>query len=94
MSTIQEGYEIIRRGEVLAADLYYPRNGGGRVTTIEVGMCDVRSADSIRISYDFERDGWSIKQASIFEWSIEDKVCDEGWQEVAFIQSWALRGEA
>lgn len=74
--------------DVLAVELWYP-GCEGHAETIEVGLTHVRSADGLRISYDFDRDGWVIKQASIFEWSSDDPVCDEDWQEVAFIKAWA-----
>lgn len=73
--------------EVPLIELWYPRLEG-QCKTVEVGLMDVRAADSLRITYDFERDGWAILQASVFEWETDDKVCDEGWQEVAFIQAW------
>lgn len=72
----------------LHVDLLYPRCGD-RVQHLVVGLVDARAADDIRISYDFERDGWKIEQASTFEWDADDKVCDPDWQEVAFIQAWA-----
>ena len=78
-------------GPEVRIELFYPRSDGA-VNAIEVGLCDVRAADSLRIEYDFNRDGWSIKQASIFEWDVDDKVCDPGWQEVAFVRAWALSG--
>ncbi|WP_417744794.1 hypothetical protein [Rosistilla oblonga] len=56
---------------------------------IQVGLTDVRAADDIRISYDFERDGWKIEQASVFEWEAGDQVCDPCWKEVAFLQAWS-----
>lgn len=84
--------EIERRGDRIALDLWYPRNDD-RAKEIEVGLTDVRAADSIRISYDFERDGWVIKQASTFEWGADDDVCDEDWQEVAFVQAWGRMKE-
>lgn len=59
------------------------------VKHIEVGLMDVRAADNIRISYDFDRDGWKIEQASIFSWESDDKIQDACWQEVAFIKAWA-----
>ena len=66
-------------------ELMYPK----KETTVEIGMCHVRAADSIKINYDFDRDGWSIKQASTFQWAVDDLVCDQDWQEVAFIAAWA-----
>jgi len=47
----------------------------------------VRAADSILIEYDFDRDGYSIKQASTFRGDVPG--FDQDWQEVAFIKAWA-----
>lgn len=74
-------------GTTRQLDLWYPRVEGNP-QFVELGLIDVRAADSIRISYDFERDGWKIEQASTFEWEADDKVCDPDWQEVAFVQAW------
>ncbi len=81
-------FDTNRNGRVLTIDINYPRNDDQRINTIEVGLCDVRAADTVRITYDFERDGWSIQQASKFVFTIEDKVMDADWQEVAFVQAW------
>lgn len=75
-------------GTTRGIDLWYPRVEGNP-KFVEVGIMDVRAADSIRISYDFDRDGWKIEQASTFEWESSDPVCDPDWQEVAFIPAWA-----
>ncbi len=74
-------------GKTRQIDLWYPRVEGNP-RFVELGLMDVRAADSIRVSYDFKRDGWKIEQASTFEWTADDKVCDPDWQEVAFIQAW------
>jgi hypothetical protein len=78
---------LSRDGTTREIDLWYPRVDENPAF-VEVGLMDVRAADSIRISYDFERDGWKIEQASTFEWDVNDKVCDPDWQEVAFVQAW------
>jgi hypothetical protein len=78
---------IESRWDIPTIDLFYPREEGN-AKALEIGLCDVRAADSLRITYDFDRDGWSILQASIFEWDIDDETCDADWQEVAFIQAW------
>ena len=78
---------LSRDGTTREIDLWYPRIEG-HPAFVEIGLMDVRAADSIRISYDFERDGWKVEQASTFEWEVDDKVCDPDWQEVAFIQAW------
>lgn len=79
---------INRRENVLEVDLWYPRVEDN-IDTIQVMLMDVRAADDIQISYDFERDGWVIKQASKFVWDADDEICDPDWQEVAFIAAWA-----
>lgn len=76
-------------GDTLHVDLWYPRSEGA-VGKIQVGLVDVRAADSIRVSYDFDRDGWKIEQASVFEWDVGEEVFDQGWQEVAFVPAWQL----
>lgn len=85
------------REGILGVDMWYPRLGVkdgqprefDHPVSVEVGLSDVRAADSIRVEYDFERDGYSVKQASKFSWSADDEKCDEDWREVAFVQSWA-----
>jgi len=73
--------------DVPIIELFYPRVEGN-ASIVEVGLSDVRAADSLRIEFDFDRDGYSIKQASIFEWDADDEVCDPDWQEVAFVPAW------
>jgi hypothetical protein len=48
----------------VSVEICYPRNDDVRVNTVEIGLMDVRATDSIRITYDFKRDGWSILQAA------------------------------
>jgi hypothetical protein len=75
-------------GDTLNVEFWYPRNEDEPIKFIEVGLTEVRAADNIRISYDFDRDGWKIEQASTFSWLGNDPVCDQDWQEVAFVQAW------
>jgi hypothetical protein len=74
------------RGDTLVARLSYPRDS--KVRYVEVELEDIRAADSLRISYDFQRDGWIIEQASTFSWPADDPQCDPDWQEVAFVRAW------
>lgn len=87
MSEYDTGYRFQHHGDRVIVDLVYPRSSG-HPKEVEVGLEDTRAADSILISYDFERDGWSIKQDSKFEWPAEGPM-DHDWQEVAFIRAWA-----
>jgi hypothetical protein len=81
---------IKQRGNVIDVELLYPRCGpeDERVDTVEVGLSDVRSTDSVRVTFDYDRNGWSILQASIFEWEADDTEHDADWQEVAFVPAW------
>lgn len=75
------------QGPRLIAELWYPSNGLPRsefdisLSEVEVGLVDPRNVDSIRIIYDFSRDGYSITQASRFS-------SDSDWREVAFVPAW------
>jgi hypothetical protein len=82
------GFEVKRYERVLNVELCYPRNDELRVNTVEVGLMDVRAADSIRVTYDFHRDGWSVLQAA--GWNRDQSAGDVmDWQEVAFVRAWA-----
>lgn len=71
-------------------ELWYPGANSNKINQVQVGLCDVRAADDIRIEYDFERDGWSIKQQLFWEGpESHDLVEDvDHWYEVAFVQAW------
>lgn len=85
--------KLQRHGDSLHVDLWYPRSDDS-AKFIQVGLMDVRAADDLRISYDFERDGWKIEQASVSEWEADDEVCDQGWKETAFVKAWPFeKGE-
>lgn len=49
---------------------------------VVVASEDVRTADNLEIRYDFERDGWSIRQRLV------TAVKGDDWPEVAFITAW------
>ena len=86
-------WKILTQGsvstEAMHLDLVYPRNQG-HVECVEVGLTDVRSADSVRLSYDFVRDGWKVEQERSVrkEWG---EVLSLGWEEVGFFESRALQ---
>ena len=75
--------------DVLKVDIAYPRDGS--VQAVEVDLMDVRSADSLHVSYDFDRNGWVVKQATRFVWGPGEEKPDPKWKEVAFIQAWGSR---
>ena len=75
--------------DTINIELQYPRNPGN-ISSFIIGLMDVRAADDIRVSYDFDRDGWKIEQQSEFVWSMNDPKRDPGWTEVAFVKAWQL----
>jgi hypothetical protein len=85
--------EAMKIGDELHIDLWYPDVDDTEIRKFVIGLIDVRAADDIRISYDKERDGWKIEQASTFEWDADDKIQNPDWQEVAFIRAWAREKE-
>ena len=71
------------------AKLWYPgTDSPGSNDYVEIKLVHVRAADSIRVSYDFERDGYRIEQASRSEFDADGNEQDPDWQEVAFVQAW------
>jgi len=96
MSDVSEyvvGHRFEVYGPAARFDFIYPRSGD-RVTSIAVGLEDVRSANDIRIRFDFDRDGWVIESATKFEWVDGEDPRDERLEEVAFIPSYSDAGHA
>ena len=78
-------------GETIHLDIWHPREPGCP-NQVELGLVDEEHrADSIVLAYDFERDGWSIRQASQFPGPI-DETHGQGWREVAFVKAWGRKG--
>jgi len=78
-----------QHGDEMHIDLWYPRCETSPVKSLVIGLMDVRAADNIRVSYDFDRDGWRIEQEEI----VTDNghyqgYADAKWIEVAFVQAW------
>lgn len=82
--------EIKVVGNVIHMDLWYP-GIGGEPDTLQLGLTAVRSADDIRIFYEFGRDGWVVQQNRLAHAEFEkaEDVRDD-WTEVAFVQAWAF----
>lgn len=53
--------------------------------SVIVGASLVRCVNDLKITFDFERNGWSISRATVFNWSIDDEECDPCWKEDCFI---------
>lgn len=84
---LADGSLLSSKREVPEVSLFYPGLPGS-AKELEISLSHVRAADSIRVGYDLARDGWIIKQASVFEWDGDDKVCDPDWREIIFIKAW------
>lgn len=65
----------------MAVDLYYPTQE--KIGTIQLDVVSVRGNEDIRISYDFNKGGWSIKKRRFYQ---EIENIFEGWEEVSFIK--------
>jgi len=61
----------------IEVDLFYPTID--IIQAIEIDLIDVRKAYPIRIEYDFDRNGWMIKQ------TIGQQDGIDVWEEAAFI---------
>lgn len=75
--------------DTISVDLWYPRNEN-RYKKIVISLMDVRAANDITISYDFDRDGWVI-ESDLHNPLIVDEEQSEELHEVAFITSWPVK---
>lgn len=74
-------------GDIIGIDLFYPGTAD-QCHTVQIGLCAVRAADDIRVTYDFERDGWAILQEVGIEHDGYREATGE-WAEVAFVGAWS-----
>jgi hypothetical protein len=76
-------------------DVEIGRSVPGAPTTVEIDLMDVRASDGLRVSYDFERDGWSIQQPRSVMRETGPNRAEQitTWHEVYFAPSWALESE-
>ena len=52
----EKGFTFDECGDTMSFDFCYPRKN--KIKHLFVGLSDVRASDGIRITYDFERDGF------------------------------------
>lgn len=79
--------------KLLRVSLRYPRVAGeGTIDTIEVDLEDVRASRSIRVTYDFDRDGFVISAQDDPGDGEFNGLTEEGeelpWREKAFVPAW------
>lgn len=77
------GYRVEVDAESALFEFLYPMCEG-HPKHIFINQESVRASDGIRVSYDYDRDGWKIEQPV---WTDEDRM-GETYVEVAFVQSW------
>lgn len=66
--------------------LEYPR-ADGRPKSVHVHLVDVRAADALKIEFDFDRDGWSIRMDRTRDVGYSAELVREN-EEVAFVPAW------
>ena len=78
------------KNDTIVAEFAYPRSN--KIKFIEIGLCDVRATDNIRILFDFERSGWKIEQPYINEVQMDTYIdsSENTWEEVGFFPNWNL----
>jgi len=87
--------QIRRDGNTITVALWYP-TCVGNATCIEVELVDVRAADSIRVCFDHERNGYVVEQPRRTqvlmgqEGEIDRYEERVEWQETAFLKAWAF----
>lgn len=88
----EKGITIDEYGDTIQCDLAYSNvEPPKKIQHIGVGISHVRASDGIKICYDYDRDGYVIKQCwteEVDKGSFIEEV--QHWEETAFVQSWAL----
>lgn len=77
--------DVRHAGDAVSVEIFYPRQRS--IKAVQVGLCDVRAADDVRIEYDFERDGWKVSQRHYAQ-ADGYMTCDGAWHEMAFLPAW------
>ena len=70
----------------MVLQLWYPRTDEAQ-RHVEVELIDTRANDGLRLSFDFDRDGWAIEQPL---GGAEDEEGETIWVEVFFARGWGL----
>ncbi|MCK2055278.1 hypothetical protein [Methylobacterium sp. 37f] len=84
-------FDVEVYGDVLNVNLTYPNITIDGCRHVHVNQESVRASDGIRLSYDYDRDGWSIQQQVCVD--LGDRIYTpnpDEWVEVSFVQSWSL----
>lgn len=86
------GAQITASDDEVTVELQYPeRDGNLSREAVVVSLLDVRSADDLKLRFDFERDGWAITMDRTREVEADGLVQTEVVvqdEEVAFVPAW------
>jgi hypothetical protein len=87
MATFEIDGVLVDDRMAIRVDLWYPPNHGITEQFVTIGLSHVRAADSIKVRYDFERDGWVVQMDKTkYMGSFSDVLIED--DEVAFVPSW------
>jgi hypothetical protein len=82
---------LVQRVELWYPRVHDPKREPDQPTEVHVSLIDVRAADRIIIDYDFVRDGYRIRMATVHEWEPDDpNIGDPKLVEVAFVPAWRV----
>jgi hypothetical protein len=84
-------FDVYAEGDTLLVGLTYPENTVDGCRHVHVNQESTRASDGVRMSHDYDRDGWSIQQqVHVRMGGMLDTPNPDEWIEVAFVQSWSL----
>lgn len=83
--------EVGVEGDTLNVELFYP-GVDENTSKVRLGLMHVRAVDDLLIEFDFDRNGWSIKQEPVvYDGGCMDVVGEP--EEVAFVDAWNEKEE-
>lgn len=74
--------QVSVRGDTLSVALWYPGIASSKIQHIQVELIHVRAADPIRITFNFERDGYVIERCILDG----EEDSNYRYEEVAFVE--------
>lgn len=84
-------FDVYVAGDTLDISLTYPEITKTGCRYVHVNQESTRASDGVRLSYDYDRDGWSIQQqVQVDHGGLIDTPNPDEWIEVAFVRSWSL----
>ena len=89
-----ENYHLARIDDELHVELTYPKITKDGYRYVVFDQESIRASDSIRISFDYDRNGYKIESPTRLSWdSCAPDAGDMKWKESAFVPAWLYSGE-